>query len=512
MMASLTQGRPRLVLLTSLVLVGLLSAFINNKPVVVLMLTVILALSGQFNFSPARFLMPISFISILAGTTTLIGTSTNIIVSDLAAAAGLEPLSMFELAKVGVPVALMGGVLLFLLSGRLLPRTHPPILHRDSGPKHKYIAELTIPTDSAHVGEDALDALRRHHPGVEVHEVLRQNRICYPETDDCTLAGGDIVLVSATAAELVEILSGTDATLPVMTGKALPLPYEENTQIIEAIVPPESHLLGRRIKDTYLGRDDSFLVVGAQRRRLHYTEGKMSHLRLNVGDILLVQCNARRLERLRAESDLLIVEDTVPNLTNRRKAPIALAIFVAMVVVAATGLASILTAVLAAAFLMLVTRCLKLHEAYEAVDVRVLMLIIGTIALGAAMTDSGAAELYARGFLSLFHGAGPHAVLVALIVLTSILSHLLSNNSTAVLLVPIGIATATALDVDPRPFIVGICFGASACFASPIGYQTNLLVYGPGGYRFTDFLRLGMVLNLVVWVTASWMIPRFWSF
>jgi di/tricarboxylate transporter len=512
MMAYLTRGRPRLVLLASLVLVGLMSAFINNTPVVVLMLTVILALSGRFNFSPARFLMPISFISILAGTTTLIGTSTNIIVSDLAVAAGLAPLRMFELAKVGVPVALAGGVLLFVLSGRLLPRTHPPILHRDSGPRHKYIAELLIPTDSAHVGEDALDALRRHHPGVEVHEVLRQTRVCYPETDDCTLAGGDIVLVSATAAELVEILSGADATLPVMAGEAMSLPYEENAQIVEAIIPPDSHLLGRRIENTDLGRDDSVMVVGAQRRRLHYTEGKMSHLRLQVGDILLIQCSTRRLERLRAESDLLIVEDTVPKLTNRRKAPVALAIFIAMVAAAATGLVGILTAVMAAAFLMLITRCIKLHEAYEAVDVPVLMLIIGTIALGAAMTESGAAELYAQGFLSLFHGAGPQAVLAALIVLTSILSHVISNNSTAVLLVPIGVAAAAGLGVDPRPFIVGICFGASACFASPIGYQTNLLIYGPGGYRFTDFLRLGMVLNLVVWITAAWMIPRFWSF
>jgi di/tricarboxylate transporter len=512
LIAALTRGRPRHILLVSLVLVGLLSAFINNTPVVVLMLTVILALSGRFDLSPARFLMPISFVSILAGTATLIGTSTNIIVSDLASAAGLAPLGMFELAKVGVPVAAMGALLLFLLADRLLPRTHTPIFHHDRGAQHKYIAELEIPSDSAHVGEDAVVALRRDHPSVEIHEVLRPTRVCYPETDDCTLAGGDIVLVSATATELVAILSGTDARLPLLAGKAMPLPYEEDTQVFEAIVPPESHLLGRRIADTHLRAEDGVVVVGAQRRRVHYVEGKMSHLRLMVGDILLVQCSAERLERLRSEGDLIIVEDNVPNLVNRRKAPVALAIFVTMVAVAALGLASILTTVLAAAFLMLITRCLNLHEAYEAVDVRVLMLIIGTIALGAAMTVSGAAELYAQKFLTLFHGAGPHAVLVGLIVLTSVLSHVLSNNSTAVLLVPIGIATAAALEVDPRPFVVGICFGASACFATPIGYQTNLLIYGPGGYRFSDFLRLGMVLNLVVWVTASVMIPRFWSF
>jgi di/tricarboxylate transporter len=218
------------------------------------------------------------------------------------------------------------------------------------------------------------------------------------------------------------------------------------------------------------------------------------------------------LNRLRAETDLIILEDSVPKVANRKRAPLALAIFAAMVGAATLGLANILTAALAAAFLMVLSGCMRLHEAYEAVEVPVLLLIIGTIALGTALTTTGAADLYASGFLSLFQGGGPHAVLAALIVLTSVLSHVLSNNSTAVLLVPIGVATASALGVDPRPFIIGICFGASACFATPIGYQTNLLVLGPGGYRFTDYLRLGMVLNVVVWVGASLLIPRFWTF
>jgi di/tricarboxylate transporter len=512
LMTSLTRGRPRVILLVSLVLVGILSAFINNTPVVVLMLSVILALCGRFNLSPARFLMPISFVSILAGTTTLIGTSTNIIVSDLVSSAGLAPIGMFELAKVGVPVALVGAFLLFLLSDRLLPRTHTPILHHDTGVQHRYIAELAIPSESAHIGQDPVAALRKDYPGVEVHEVIQGPRICYPETDICTIGGGDVLLVSATAAELVGILGHGHAVLPVLAGQTMAAPYDRDSQIIEAIVPPESPLRGRRIADTYLGLDEGVLVLGAQRRRVHYTEGKMSHLRLNVGDILLVQCSATRIDRLRAETGLLIVEDTVPPVTNRSKAPIALAIFLAMVLAAALGVTNILTAALTASFLLLVTGCLNLHEAYKAVDVPILVLIIGTIALGAAMTASGAADLYARGFLNLFQGAGPHAVLVSFIILTSLLSHVLSNNSTAVLLVPIGIATATALNVDPRPFVVGICFGASACFATPIGYQTNLLVYGPGGYRFMDFLRLGMVLNLVVWVIAGVLIPRFWAF
>ena len=512
LLTRLTRGKPRLILFYSLLLVGLLSAFINNTPVVVMMLTVIIALAGHFSLSPARFLMPLSFASILAGTTTLIGTSTNIIVSDQAVAGGQAPLGMFELARAGLPLAVVGVVLLFLLSDRLLPRTRTPILRRDKGAKHKYIAELTIPAGSPHVGREVVSTLKKTYPDVDVHEVLQGERVCFPETDYCRLASGDVILLSATAADLVSIINKKDAQLPLLAGRSMANPYDPNTAIVEAIVPPDSHMLGRRIKDTVLGAADDVVVIGAQRRRHNFREKDMGGLRLKTGDILLVQCGPGSLQWLRDDSELIIVEDNVPNPANRKRAPVALAIFLAMVGVASLGVANILTAVLAAAFLMVLTGCLQLHEAYDAVDVPVLMLIIGTIALGAALTATGAADLYASGFLSLFEGLGPRGVLAALIILTSLLSHVLSNNSTAVLLVPIGLATASAMNVDPRPFLVGICFGASACFASPIGYQTNLLVYGPGGYRFMDFVRLGMVLNVVVWIGAPLLVPLFWSF
>lgn len=512
LVAKATRGRPGKILLVCVLLVGVLSAFVNNTAVVVLMLSLVLTLSGRFGLSPSRFLMPISFASILAGTTTLIGTSTNIIVSDQTVALGGQPLGMFELARVGLPIAVVGGLLLMLLANRLLPEVHTPILHRDQGEKHRYIAELRVPEGSRHLGHDVQAALGDQHPDLEVHEVLRDGQIRYPETDDCTLVAGDVVLLSATTSQLVDLLNGNDARLPRVGGEVLAEPYQDDAQIVEAIVPPDSPVLGRRLADTFLAVADDLRVIGAQRRRVHYSERRMSRLVLDVGDVLLIQCSANRLERLRREDELIVVDDAMRTLDNRRKAPLALAIFVAMVTVAALGVTSVLTAALAAAFLMLVTGCLKPREAYAAVEGPVLLLIIGTIALGAALTATGAADLYAHGFLSLFQGAGPHVVLAAFIVLTSVLSHVLSNNSTAVLLVPVGMATAAALGVDARPFVVGICFGASACFATPIGYQTNLLIYGPGGYRFRDFFRLGMVLNLVVWVMAAALVPWYWPF
>jgi di/tricarboxylate transporter len=507
-----TEGRPRRILLLTLLMAGLLSAFVNNTPVVVLLLTVILAVSGRFGLSPAQFLIPVSFISILAGTTTLIGTSTNIIVSDLAAGAGLRPLGMFELGRLGLPLALIGGLVLLALSRRLLPQTHTPIYHHGVNEQTKYISELQITAGSALVGHEVVGALAQRSAAIEVFEVVRGDLVLYPETDDCTLAEGDLVIVGATADDLVDLLGGKDVTLPRVGGETLDNPYDRNSQIVEVVIPPESRLLGRRLADTWLAATDNLHVIGMQRRRHHYSERQLSRLWLDVGDILLLQCGTRQIARLRAEGGVIVVEDVVRTLENRRKAPVAGLIFVAMVAAAASGWLDILTAALTAAFAMLLTGCLKPREAYDALDLPVLVLIVGTLALGTALSATGAADLYARGVVSVFEDHGPHAVLAAFVVLTSVLSHFLSNNSTAVLVTPIALATAASLGVDPRPFIIGVCFGASACFATPLGYQTNLLVYGPGGYRFTDFTRLGMILNLLVWVGASVMIPRLWPF
>ncbi|MBD3221029.1 SLC13 family permease [bacterium] len=507
-----TGGRPRRILALALLLAGLLSAFVNNTPVVVLLLSVLLAVSGRFGLSPAQFLIPVSFISILAGTTTLIGTSTNIIISDLAVGAGLAPLGMFELARLGVPLALIGGLLLMLLSRRLLPQTHTPIYHHGQDERTRYISELQVTEESALIGQDVAEALGGRSEDIEIFEVVRGDLVLYPETDDCTLEADDLVLVGATATDLVDLIGGKDVTLPTVDGEPLENPYDRNAQIVEVVIAPESRMIGRRLRNTPLAAWDNLHVIGMQRRRTHYSERQLSRLRLDVGDILLIQCGTRQLARLRAETGLVVAEDVVRTLENRRKGPLAGVIFGAMVAAAALGWLDILTAALSAAFLMLLSGCLKPREAYDALDLPVLILIVGTLALGDALARTGAADLYASGLVAATATAGPHAVLAGVIVMTSVLSHFLSNNSTAVLMAPIALATAASLGVDPRPFVVGVCFGASACFATPIGYQTNLLVYGPGGYRFGDFTRLGMVLNVLVWFGASIFVPRLWPF
>jgi di/tricarboxylate transporter len=317
--------------------------------------------------------------------------------------------------------------------------------------------------------------------------------------------------VKASANDLIAVLN--DKLLELHFGeKDLDFKAHGGSLFVELIIPPQSGLLGSKLVQSSLQLDPDIRIIAVKRRRIHYSQQKIRRLRLTVGDVLLVYCPKDHLEQLRAGNDFIVVEDVHQQIIHKRKAPLALAIFTGMVFAASTGLANIMVCAVSAVFLMLLGGCLQLRDAYRAVDVRVLMMIVGTLALGSAMQKTGVATLYAEGFLSIFKGQSPAVILSAFLLLTSVCTQLLSNNATAVLLIPIGISTALSLGVNPKPFVVAICFGASACYATPIGYQTNLLVYGPGGYRFADYLKLGLPLNLLVWLMGSLFIPLLWSF
>jgi di/tricarboxylate transporter len=347
---------------------------------------------------------------------------------------------------------------------------------------------------------------------MEVLELIRYSHVFYPDRDAVKIAPDDLLLVKGSANDLVEILHDDLVEFP-MAEQGLNFETEKKESlIVELIIPPQSSLLGQRLEQSRLGRDPSIHIIAIKRRELHFTEQKIKDILIKIGDILLVRLVESSLDRLRGKTDFIIVEDVHNEIVHKRLARRAFLIFGAMVVVAGTGLADILICALAAAFLMVLTGCLQLRDAYRAMDGRVLLIIIAMIALSAALEKIGASEFYARAFLSLFSGASPVFILSGVILLTSISTHILSNNATAILLLPIAISAAQGLGVDPKPFIVAVCFGASACFATPIGYQTNLLVYGPGGYRFSDYFKLGMPLNLLVLVMGSLFIPMIWPF
>jgi di/tricarboxylate transporter len=507
-----SRGRPTLAIFLILAIVGTASAFINNTPVVVLFIPIILSLSCELDFSPSKFLIPVSYASILAGTCTLIGTSTNIIISDLSAANGFGSLGMFELSPLGLPIALLGIFFLIFAAPQLMPSMHNPVCELKDSEHRRYLAEFQVSRESPIIGENPDSYFTDKYPNMEVLELIRYSHVFYPDRDPVKIAPDDLLLVKGSANDLVEILNEHLVELPLAEQGMNFGAEQKKSLIVELIIPPQSSLLGERLVSSRLRRDPDIHIIAIKRRELHYAEPQVKDVRLKIGDILLVRLPESSLDRLRGETDFIIVEDVHHEIVHKRLARRSFLIFGAMIVAASTGLADILICALAAAFLMLLTGCLQLRDAYRAIDGRVLLIIIAMIALSAALEKTGASALYARIFLGLFSGLGPAYVLSGVILLTSISTHVLSNNATAILLLPIAISAAQGMGVDPKPFIIAVCFGASACFATPIGYQTNLLVYGPGGYRFSDYLKLGMPLNLLVLIMGALFIPLIWPF
>lgn len=509
---ALARGDFRLAMVVILLTVALASAFINNTPVVVLFIPVVLSMSCEFGLSPSKFLIPVSYASILAGTCTLIGTSTNIIVSDLSLAAGHGAIGMFELGMVGLPIALVGLAYLLLVAPRLLPALGNPVCElKDSGHK-RYLAELAIPRGSRLEGQSPVEVFQARYPSVEVLELIRYSHIYHPRRDPVTISPGDLLLIKGSATDLVEILHEEGIELP-RAEKGLSFGVTgEAPVVVELMVVPGSSLQGKRLVESELMKDPDFQVIALKRTGLHYTEKQLGDVRLRTGDMVLLWGPAAKLERLRAEIDAIVIEDVHQTIVLKRRAWKALSIFVGLVLAATTGLADIMTCALTGALLMILTGCLQMRDAYKALQGDVLLLIAGTIALGTAMEQTGTSRLYAEAVLRLLEGASPGVILGGVILLTSVSTQIISNNATAVLLFPIAVSVAAGLGVSPKPFILAVCFGASACYATPIGYQTNLLVYGPGGYRFSDFFKLGLPLNLLVIVLGTLLIPRFWPF
>jgi di/tricarboxylate transporter len=504
-----TGGKPWMAMLIVLPIVAVASAFINNTPVVVLFIPVILSLSCRLGTSPSKYLIPLSYASILAGTCTLIGTSTNIIVSDLAAHYGYQQFGMFELSAVGIPIAVAGLAMIMAMAPRLMPDLLNPTCELRDGEQRRYLAELLVGKESKFKGLSPCSHIPEKYPGIKVLELIRRNQIFHPCRDMVTMMPNDLLLVKGTPNELMQILNSKMAMLPP-SENGMRFDRSNAAMVVELIIAPQSSLVGRQLKNTYLVRDEKLHVVAVERSGLHYSETQLIDIRLKMGDVLLVWCREEELDQLRGRSDWIMVEDVHHKIEHKRKAPVAGLIFGGMMVSASTGLADILVCAMVAVFLMMATGCLPLREAYRALQSNVLLLIAGTIALGMAMDKTGASQYYADLFLSALDGWPPTLVLGGIILLTSISTQLLSNNATAVLLLPIAISAAAGLGVNPKSFIVAVCIGASACFATPIGYQTNLLVYGPGGYRFSDYFKLGIPLNLLVLFMGTWLIPYFW--
>lgn len=497
----------RFVLMLVLPPVVAVSAFVNNTPVVVVFLPILITLARRHRLAASTLLMPLSFASILGGSATLIGTSTNLVASSAGQRLGLAPIGMFEMTPIGLLLAAVGLAILFLFAPRMLPRRQTATSHLDPMSEREFLTETFVPAGSSLIGRTAHDALSRVLGKGRVLELVRHGDVFEGDPGATPLEAGDRLRVSVDA-DSVSALKERRGLAMATSASDLAVGETESNRRLECIVAPVSELIGRTLADANL-RERLGVIVLALHRRGQNLRDNLGSIPLKAGDVLLLEASDVALAKLRESADLLMLAGG-QQMPRRRKRWIATAAIAAVVVVAALGILPVAVASLIAVVVVITAGCIDAEEAYHAIDWPCLFLIAGMLALGVALEKTQAATVIARAFVVHVAPFGPWITLSLFILAASVLTNFLSNNAVAALLVPLAIETATLLHANPRAFLIGVAFGAAACFATPIGYQTNTLVYGAGGYRFGDFVRLGLPLNFIHWVLASVLVPIYW--
>jgi di/tricarboxylate transporter len=496
----------RFALLLLLPPVVAISAFVNNTPVVVVFLPIIVTLARRHRLAASQLLMPLSFASILGGSTTLIGTSTNLVASSAGQRAGLAPLGMFELTPVGLLLAAVGLVMLFIFGPRL-PRRETGTSSLDAATDREFLTEGFVPAGSALIGRTTHAALSGVLRRGRILELLRRGEVYEGKIEEARLEAGDRIRVSVDA-DSVTALKERRGLLMSAAPADLAVGETELNRRIECVVAPLSDLVGRTLAEVDLRERLGIIVLALHRRGQHVPE-QLGSIPLRAGDVLLVEASDVAIAKLKQGDDLLVLAGG-QQMPRRNKRWIAAAALAAVVVVAALQILPIAVASLIAVVVVITAGCIDAEEAYRAIDWPCLFMIAGSLALGVALVKTGAAGEIAREFVTHVAPFGPAVTLSFVIFAASVLTNFLSNNAVAALMAPLALESAHLLDANPRAFLVAVALGASACFATPFGYQTNTLVYGAGGYRFSDFLKLGLPINILHWVLASLLIPLFW--
>ncbi len=505
-------GRPKTVssaLMRLMLPVTAVSAFLNNTPVVAMLVPVVEDWAKRSGLSVSKLMMPLSYAAILGGTCTLIGTSTNIIVNGLVQQrTSLHPIGFFSIGALGLPTAVIG--LLFVLAAHrwLLPERRPPL--RESGEGREYTIEMLVEETSPMIGKSVEQAGLRHLPGAFLAEIERADTVLPAVAPTEILRVGDRLLFVGVVGSVVDLLRMRGLVPAPEQLFKLSAPRPER-RLVEVVVSASCPLVGHTIRaGRFRSRYDAVVIAAARNgRRLR---GKIGDIELQAGDTLLLETRPSFPTQQRNSRDFLLVSE-VQNaaLPRHDRAWLAALILAGMVALAATGVLSMLEAALVAAGLMLATRCTTTSAARASVDWSVLIVIGAALGLGRALEASGAAHVVASAWIGAL-GGSPWLALLAVYVITSAFTALITNNAAAVIVFPIAQATAASLGVSLWPFVFVIMMAASASFATPIGYQTNLMVYGPGGYRFSDYVRFGLPLSVLLGAVAVLLAPVIWPF
>ncbi len=487
------------------------SAFLNNTTVVVVFLPMLLGLCRKAKLVPSRLLIPLSYFAIMGGMCTIIGTSTNLVANGVMKAKGLEPFSMFEITPIGICFAIGASIYLIVSGKKLLPNRESLATLIDAEDGREFLTAAIVSEDSPLVGKTIVEAGLSKRRELRVIEVRRRgNRVNTPLPKIRFEAGDRVIMKSHVSGVMgLNELPGLD----VSTKAALGLSHvqTEKAVIMEGMIGPKSRFLGRSLRELNF-RQQFGLIVLAMHRQGENLRDNFEKVPLEMGDTLLLEGSAERMKQLFAERAFInLSQPKQQNVVRTDRQRIALAALASVVVFGSLELIPFEWVAMGAALLVCLGGCLNNDEIYQAVDWRVITMILGMLGLGAAMDQTGAAETLANAFMQVAKGWNPVMILSTVLFVTIVLTELLSNNAVAALLVPLAIEVAGQLGLEARPFVVAVMLGASCGFAVPTGYQTHLLVYGAGGYRFADFLRIGIPLDILVWLMGTWLIPVFWK-
>jgi di/tricarboxylate transporter len=482
------------------------SAFMNNTPVVMVLIPIVITLAREMRFAASKLLIPLSYMVILGGTCTLIGTSTNLLVDGVTRDMGFEPFTLFEIAPLGICVALVGGLFLGLVGTRLLPvRASPSLQLGDRQPKN-WLADLHVEQDSPLVGQPVLEVPAFTRSGGRVVDVIRADQSLRRKLREVQIEAGDTVVVKTRDAELMTLRETTSEGAAIA---GLQPAGSRSSVVVEVLVGPSARVLGRTLGEMRWRRRYGVYPMALHREGTALT-ARLEDTRLEIGDTLLIDGAPEDIARLAEDAGLANLSQSGARAMRRGKAPIAIAVLAGVVLLSALNVAPILTLSLIGVAIVLLTRCLDADEGVGALDGRLLLLVVSMLAIGSALDRSGALDLIVGWLAPVLGKASPLLALAIIYAATSFLTELVTNNAVAVLMTPIAAGVATQLGLDPRPFIVAVMFGASASFATPIGYQTNTLVYNAGGYKFTDFLRIGLPMNILIGIVTVLLAPLIW--
>ena len=510
-MLALSMGRLWIATLISLVTVLLISAFLNNIPVVIIFIPIMQGIAQRFHIPASKLLMPLSFVAVVGGMTTLVGSGTNLLVSNALIEAGFHGFTFFEFTLPGLLLAGTGLAYVTIIAPKFLPHRNSLSHRMRERLDQHFMAEISINAGSRLIGQSLGVRMFHELPDINVRMINRLGKTILPPFTGLKLREDDVIALSATREDLTKLMDSGYGLTPAEGYRTNPSSHKKSEQIVvEMMITPSSSLVDNTISRTGFEYRHNCQVLGIQ-HHAHMIRSRMGQAKLAAGDLLLVKCDTETLRGLREDLDVVLVEFSVEELPNLKSANVSIFIFLSVVLSAAFGLVPIVISSFFGALAMVATNVITLQQATRALDFKVITTIAAALALGVAMEATGAATYLANLILSVTGTASPRVVLSTFFLMVALMSNIISTKTCAVLFAPIGLHIGAEIGIDPRIFAITIVFAANCAFATPFAYQTSLLVMGPGSYHFKDFLKVGSPLVILIWLVYSAFIPWYYG-